>query len=218
MTMNYTTLVGARSIEGSIRNWVNRETTPSTTVLTEAEALIYQELRVRPMQQVVTGVLAADADAIDLASEAPRFRQPISFFFTATATVVRHWPAFRPLDEVLQDWEWDSDGNRVDGLPDKWSYEGDNLQFDKPTDVARPWRLTYYGALAPLSVSNETNFLTSRYPTLLRCACLAITASFDKDDKEEAKWVAKLGQQIQRANVDGDLELAGQQIDYDFEA
>jgi hypothetical protein len=216
---NYTTLVGARTVEGSIRNWVNRTNPPATTILTEAQALIYQRLRCREMVQTATGTLAIGADAIDLSTEVPRFRQPVTLLFTGTATLSRHKPTFKRSIEVVQNaWEWDGDGNRVRGLPLIWSYEGANLQFDKPTDVARPWRLTYHGALAALSASNETNFLTERYPKMLRAACLAQVADFDKAARERNHWYAVLMDEIAQANVDADLEYTGAETDYDFEA
>lgn len=214
----YSVLTGLRTVEGSIKNWVNRSNTPSTTILTEAQALLYQELRTREMVQVATGTLAIAADTISLTTVAPRFRAPRLFMFTANGTAAKYKPKYRMLDEVLDAWEYDSTGARVSGSPEKWALEGDNIQFDKPTDIARPYRFTYYGALAPLSVSNETNFLTERYPRLLRSACLAMVAEFDKDQTERNHWMAAAMDEISRANVQSDLELEGVETVYDYEA
>ena len=47
MAITWTVLTGSKDTEGSIANWVNRSDLPTTNILLEAEAWIYQHLRIR---------------------------------------------------------------------------------------------------------------------------------------------------------------------------
>jgi hypothetical protein len=67
-----------------------------------------------------------------------------------------------------------------------------------------------YGSLTALtSETNETNFLTSRYPHILRTACLAQAYNFMNEDEREAKALAKLAAYIQKANAEADDSYRG---------
>ena len=51
MAVNWTTLSGLRTVEGSIQSWVNRTDIPITNILIEVQAYIYNELRDQEMMR-----------------------------------------------------------------------------------------------------------------------------------------------------------------------
>jgi hypothetical protein len=164
--MNYTTLTGAKTLEGSIRNWVNRIDIPATTILTEAEAWIYERLRVREMQAELAFVFAEGEssealpddflDPIQLVPYLAPCATPLPLYDLAT------FPRLRDADGALYE----------AAAPCGWTIIGETAHIDCLMEADYGCRLTYYARPAALAASsNETNFLTRRYPTLLRYAC-----------------------------------------------
>lgn len=200
--MRYDELIGDRQTHGSIRNWINNSSIPSTTVLTEAQAWIYQRLRVRQMLKTDTGTLTAGTDdSITLPSD---FRQPKTLMFTGTATTGKWRPRLYTLEEVLDAFEWDGDGNRTQGAPQRWAVDATKIQFEVVVDKAYPYRLDYYAALEALGPTNTTNFLTDEYPTLLRCACLFKAAEFLRAERDRAYWANQALREIAEADIESD--------------
>lgn len=97
------------------------------------------------------------------------------------------------------------DGALQDGTPSHLAIFNERFEFDCKADEARRYDLTYYKTPDALSASNTTNFLTRRYPMILRIGCLAGAASFMKDDAEEQKQIVKLMPLIEAANAESDL-------------
>lgn len=87
--------------------------------------------------------------------------------------------------------------NLIQTSPAQWSVWDEFLQFDGAFYTATQFRLMYFGSKPLLSASSPTNFLTSRYPQLIRVATQAAAASFMKDDDEYAKHVQGLQGVIQ---------------------
>lgn len=99
--------------------------------------------------------------------------------------------------------------NLISGQPLQWAVWDEFLQFDGAFDTATQFRLMVFKSLPLLSPSNPTNFLTNRYPQLVRVAGMAAAASFMKDDNEYTKHTTALGQMIQAANAESDLGYRG---------
>lgn len=97
--------------------------------------------------------------------------------------------------------------------PNNWAVWDEYLQFDAPFDTATALRLMCFKSLPLLSSANPSNFLTNRYPHLMRVACLAAAASFMKDDNEESKNVTKLKELIQAVEAEADLLYRGADLD-----
>lgn len=93
--------------------------------------------------------------------------------------------------------------------PSVWSIFDEAIQFDSAFDTATQARLLYFRAPPLLSATNPTNFLTNRYPRLIREATNAAAASFMKDDNEEQKAMSKLGALIDATNAESDLMYRG---------
>lgn len=89
----------------------------------------------------------------------------------------------------------------------------ERINFDVAFSQQAQCRMLYYQSLPLLSSSNQTNFLTSRYPHLMRTACMAAAADFMKDDTEYQKLTTRLAALIQQVNVDNDGYLRGAEID-----
>lgn len=172
MAINYTTLTGSKSTSGSIANWCNRGDLPTENILLEAEAWIYQRLRVREM--VATTAFTFDADASTEALP-DGFLDPVQFlpYEYAEALPFYHEEFFRA--------ERDSSGDLFDGTPSKWTIIGTTAHVDVACSAAFSGILMYYATPAALSGGNETNFLTTRYPTALRRVCMAMAYEHMKD-------------------------------------
>lgn len=209
--MDYTTLIGDKAQEGSIKNWVNHALIPSSQVITEAEAWIYQKLRVRQMVQTATGTYTnGDAGVLTLPT---RYRAPIYLELKDQANDGRTWPDFTPdLAAVHQSFGYDGSGNRTTGAPTKWGTNATQAVFDTyaPSGTTYDYTLLYYGALAALAAStNETNFLTDRYPRLFRTVLMAFAYEFQEDDRRAEKYLVKSEMLLREVEVEKDLEFMG---------
>lgn len=202
MTMNFTTLIAAKTVEGSIKQWVNDTRAPSETILEEAQALIYGTLRVREMLSTATVSLTSGDSTATLATGYLDFRHMKNL---AGEGEVEH---LHP--DALQDKRYyDSNGDLPSGTPRYVSVFGELFQFDVEADANRTYSLVYIKTPTALGLSNETNFLTSRYPHILRAATAALAFDFRHDDANYQRAVARMQGFIQTANVEADLALTG---------
>src|SRR3989442_1526289 len=62
MTMTYTSLTGGKTVPGSIMSWVNYAKLDIEQVLEEAQAVIFQRLRVREMRNLDSSIPVAPGD------------------------------------------------------------------------------------------------------------------------------------------------------------
>ncbi len=99
--------------------------------------------------------------------------------------------------------------------PSCWAIYDEAIQFDGAFDTAVQCRLLYFRSPPLLSATNPTNFLTNRYPRLIREATNAAAASFMKDDNEEQKAMTKLGALIDSTNAESDLMYRGADLTTD---
>ena len=204
--MDFTTLVSSRDTDGSIRNYVNYARLPSAQILTSAEAWIYQRLRTREMKATDTGTISSGSTIAVPA----RLRQPIHFMFTG----VNHAEVTLKTEDVVREaFTYDGDGNRVTGKPQMYAIDGTNLFFEVSVDQAYTYDFMYYQALAALSSTNTTNFLTDRYPTLLQAACMFKAYEFTRNGPGRSYWLQIARDEIREANVDSDLEISTAEID-----
>jgi hypothetical protein len=105
-----------------------------------------------------------------------------------------------------------SANNMVAGLPACWGVWDETMQFDMAANTAWQGKLLYYRQPTLLSASNPTNFLTNRYPKLMRVACLAAAAEYMKDDQEYTKQLGALNNMIQTTATFDDLSYRGASI------
>lgn len=103
----------------------------------------------------------------------------------------------------------------IAGSPSAWAIIGSLLIFDGAFDTATQFRLPYYALPRRLSSITPTNFLTNRYPVLMRKACQASAADFMKDDVEYEKCVKGLAALIQSIAAESDLSYRGAEFGTD---
>lgn len=202
MAINFTTLTGAKSTESSIKYWVNHGLVPSADILTEAQAWIYERLRVREMIATATVTAAIGASTFTLPT---RFLEPIRLLPDG-------WGESLPfVHENLHQRYRDEDGNLEEGDPSEWTIADEVGVFDSELTTAFSGRMTFYQTPAALVVTtNETNFLTTRFPTMLRYACMAFgyDARKRRADATEMKVLAMA--EIEEANRESDRGRRGQ--------
>jgi hypothetical protein len=101
----------------------------------------------------------------------------------------------------------------VAAIPARWSIYDEKLQFDLAASEALQMRLLYYRQPALLSGTNTNNFLTNRYPQLLRQACLVATHDFMQETAASQGALAILQGMVMEVNAKDDLIYRGAEIE-----
>lgn len=211
--MDYNSLTAANTTPGSIAGWVNYSSAilPISDILTEAQALIYKSLRCREMIVSDAAIVVAQGDISETL--------PAGFLDPINLRDLNNLPMkARDLSTVKRARGLDPSNNWVQGLPRQYAFTGTTVEFDCAADAtaAGTYRLDYYGALAALATNNLTNFLTNRYPTLLRYACMAMAADFLNDADRYTRWLEKAQAEIIEIEANNDLALRGAEVVPDF--
>lgn len=98
------------------------------------------------------------------------------------------------------------------GIPIWYGIWNERLCFDVAFSQASIGKMQYYRSLPLLSSTNTTNFLTNRYPQLMRTACVTAAADFMKDDGEYQKGMTRLTALVQRINIENDGSMRGMDL------
>lgn len=297
--MDYTSLTGGKTTPGSIMNWVSYTKLDITTVVEEAQSLLFQMLRCREMRSTWTFAMGIGQVSQPLP---PRFLDPVGDIFDLT-----NWTGYRQLiesrieqrrnydpslagsfgadpfttalnsssvnallaahglnqgstitiagastvngltmngaspvtavvdannitidvndlnNDVLASAAGSGGGaaatytanNLISGGQSCWTVFNEKVEFDAAFDVAATCNLLIFRRPRLLSAINPTNFVTSRYPTLMRVACLAAAAKYMKDDTEYAKQVKDLSDLIGATAAENDLIYRGAEFGTD---
>lgn len=88
----------------------------------------------------------------------------------------------------------------------------EKLKFDFAMNQDVTLIQNYFQSLPLLSSTNQSNFITNRYPQLMRTASQAAAADFMKDDQEYQKCVTRLEALVQRINIENDGFLRGLEL------
>jgi hypothetical protein len=99
--------------------------------------------------------------------------------------------------------------NLVQGTPIYWGVWDETIFFDVAFAQGTNCNLQCFKALPILSAGSPTNFLTNRYPHLLRKACTAQAWDFMRNDAEYQKDVAALTVLVEQTNAEGDMAYRG---------
>lgn len=212
MVMTYTSLTGSTTTDGSIAQWLNHGslTAVSDTIVMEAESYIYRRLRHWRMITSTTGNFTSNpggqptvTDYIPLPGD---YLEDVSLLVTGTSYQIM----FRKtLQEIMTMYGFDGNGNRVVQQPMYYFSDQMNIKFDSPPDSAYPYLLYYYQQPAALS-STGTNFLTTTYPRLVRCACMASASEFMKDsgtgNYDRTYWLQQTDSEIMIAQIESDRQ------------
>jgi len=84
-----------------------------------------------------------------------------------------------------------ADGTKATGWPTWFTDLATQLEFNVKASQAFAYRWMGYAQPTALSASNQTNFLTQRFPTLLRSACLMIACEFERMWEDRDKYRAE---------------------------
>lgn len=209
MAMSFSVLTGSKTTAGSIKSSVNYSKIESEVVLEEAQSLLYSTLRVREMKTLwQPAVIVGDYyKALPTGFLDPIGKLRDNFFYTYTQ---------RTEDRLLASRLYDEDGNIQSGQPAFWAIFDERVNFDIKFDTAKTLSMLYFKSPTVLSGSNETNFVTVRYPHLLRQACIVRAHAFMKSWTAYNAELALLGPMIERANVEADLTYVGADYDQDL--
>jgi hypothetical protein len=99
------------------------------------------------------------------------------------------------------------------GLPAWYGIWDERIHFDMAFFQTGLCALQYYQSPPLLSATNQSNFLTNRYPRLLRQSCITMAADFMKDDVQYQKNLAALTAMVEQVNVENDMQYRGMELD-----
>lgn len=181
MVMNATTLLGAKTVTGSIRSWRNYAKVDSESVLTDAQNWLYSILRVREMRAAGTITVTT----LDSEEALPTgFLDPVDEYVRDVTHQRRLKIVSEQRLEELRSWDA---GTLREGEPSACGIYGEAFQFDTRVDEGFTGRIAFYKKPDMLAVtSNETNFLTVRYSHVLRPALMAFAAAFEQEWEDYA--------------------------------
>ena len=204
--MNYATLVNTQSTAGSIANWIadSYVQASAANIIEEAESWIYRRLRHWSMSTSVSGTLTIGQAY--LAIPADCLEPSLLTIFGIYAAEIEQ----KPKEEVVRNYGYDGAGARIQQQPLIYWFDQTNFNFDNPPDKAYPYTLYYFQQPVALATSG-TNFLTSRYPRLLRCCIMASACEFKKDIGQGQMgrdyWLQLAEQEIQVAQMESDRSI-----------
>lgn len=289
MAMSYTSLIADKNTSGSIKRWINWAVVDVEAVVEEAQALIYQIMRVREMRdetdlpmlegdaevalpsnfldpiylyavdalgnkfrvdhhteeensrrrvtqsisETVTITIASPA-VVSLAAHGLKEGDPVRFETTGTLpTGITTGTIYYVISAGLAADSFRISATRggtavntsvsqagvhtlkattlVEDVPDSWAIVGEKIKFSRKWAFPVTIKLIFFKKPDLLSESNTTNFLTNRYPHILRTACLAAAWDFKGDEAESERQKGKLGELI--LNAAGMDELAFRGVD-----
>lgn len=201
MAMSYSTLTGSKTDSGSIRLWQNYDKVDAEGVLEDAQAMIYQTLRVREMRMAAPITLGVGDSS---APHPSNYLDPISLRNISLDFDLDHRHEYDL--ERLRSYE---NGQVREGYAHCFSVYDGAIQFETRANLEWTGRLVYFGMPRLLSASNPTNFLTTRYPHILRAMCLAMAAEFTHNTEDYARNIQRANALIGEANAMDELSRRG---------
>lgn len=199
--MSWATLTGAQTASGSIRRLVNNPNIDVDEILEDAQAEIYSRLRVREMRSMTTLTGAQGLRYIVLPTD---FLDPIALKDRYQCDVILTDP-----DALMNMWADNTDGSPYETDPSYFAIFDERIYFNVALDAAHPFSLIYFKKPAALSSGNQTNFLTNRYPHLMRAACRKYAYIFLKNSDEAKYAEAQLEKLLAAVAINDDLSNRG---------
>ena len=207
---NYTTLVGDVSTAGSIKHAINYGRIDAEGILEEAQAWIYQRIRVRQMTATSDVTILSGAST---AAFPTGYLDPIHLGIPGYVSTIR----LKDAEWFRAHVGWDENAALPEGVPTYWCDFDTTIQFNTEADQAYTAKMVFFKKPTALSSSNLTNWLTDRYPTLLRRTCLMLAAEVRKEyDTMDRAQVAAL-QAIEEIKIESDLAMRGIEFDFGWE-
>jgi len=186
MAMTYTTLSGAVTSAGSIKRWVSYSDIDVDTIIEEAQTLVFTTMRVREMRTFFTPLSMSIGDYYKALPTG--FLDPISL-----KDITNGFELQMITDEQLAINRVYDSGVLVSSIPTEYAIFTDEAAgvegFQFPYKYESAATLHLYGYKTPtlVSGSNASNFLTNRYPFLMRKACIALAANHMNNPEKYAQ-------------------------------
>jgi hypothetical protein len=192
MAVDYTTLIAGKDTFGSIKSWANHSVLDAPGILTMAQAWIYERLRAREMRAETTIALAEGASSVAF---------PTNYLQVIELRWFGEDRALYFVHENLLKRYTDPDTEEVEtGVPTRFTEFDEAFQFDVAAQEDLSGSLLYYRTPDPLSPTNTTNFLTRRWPTLVKTACMALAYDDRKRDTDAKDMFLKAESMIDEIN------------------
>lgn len=165
-------------LQTAIGNYLHRSGLASQIpdFITLAEAKLNRQLRLRAMEQVATGAVAATV------AVPSRFAEVISMRITNSGDTAQI--SYSPSSRITGD----------DAATAHYSIIGDNFYFD-PVDTGATYSLHYYQKFAALSAG--VNWLITNAPDIYLYASLMESAPYIKEDTRIPVWAQLLSAGIE---------------------
>lgn len=205
----FSTLIAAKTTAGSLKDWLNNGTIPSEAIVTEAQAQIYRRLRVREMQTIGTATMGTGTEVVGLDAEMLQFyagRLTITGTHAAVAVLKR-------LEDVEAQRFYNGSGVLESGKPSIFAIVGTAAHFPCIPDAGYVFRYPFYKTPAALSTATETNFLTQKFPTMLRAMCMAYAYEYLRNPSEYDRWLKIAEARIDQANAESDMSFGGLEME-----
>lgn len=207
--MDYTTLIADKNTDGSIKSWISYGKVPSTVILEEAQTELYRRLRTREMRVTVDVPLALGANTAALPA---RYIDPIYMRLRNENYYLKH----KPQHDLEGHMIWDSGlNNWATGLPSFFSVYNEIINFDRRADQTYTLRFSFYRQPELLGPTVQTNFLTERYPRLLRASCLRAAAEFMESTEKKREYEADVARILAEIDIMDEMSMTG--LDPDLE-
>lgn len=100
----------------------------------------------------------------------------------------------------------------VQGSPLFWAIWDEAIHFDAAFDQQQLCEMLFYRSLPLLSLTNQSNVLTNRYPFLLRQACITQVADWMKEGDEYQKCLTTLQGMVERVSAENDMVWRGMDL------
>lgn len=209
--MDYTTLVAAADVPGSIKYAINYSRIDSEGILAEAQAWIYQRVRLSLMIATADVSIALAAST---ATKPERFLDPIHFSIPGYVPRI----ALREPDQFRTDLaRLLADETLPEGPPTYWA-NINGIHFNTASDLAYTAKMVFYQRPEYLADDNETNWLTDRYPSLLRRTCLMLAAEARKEWDTMSQSELRALADIEEIKKEDELNMRGLELDFNWEA
>lgn len=170
------------SLQSAIADYLGRSdlTTQIQTFINQAEARIYRSLRVADMEKSLTGALTNNTLAV------PSDYQHMKELYISTSS------GFQPLERADLWWlRGHYPTQTAQSAPIYYAREGQNFIFAPYPDSAYTVGGVYFARLPSLSVTNSTNWLTSKNPDLIMAAAMLEAATYLADDEAVQYWTQR---------------------------
>jgi hypothetical protein len=172
------------TLKSAVADWLDRDDMGDAieTMIGLAEARIYRELRIRPMETslsvtIASGVAAVPSDYLELRHA-----------YVDQAKAVKLEP--RSLEWIVTNYPTRS----ASSIPKYIARDGDDFHFGPYPDSTYTIKGVYYAKLTALGTANETNWFTSNAPDLLLYGTLVHTAPYIGHDARLPLWEAAYGE------------------------